>query len=67
MDLHSKIMNIREDAATMEDALDTIPNPGKSWNDWLREAYRLGYRDARHKAAELAAKESHEEATQKET
>lgn len=60
MDLHNKIMNIQVDAATMEDALDTIPKPNKSWNDWLREAYKLGHRDARHKAAELAAREQAE-------
>lgn len=57
MDLHDKIMNIQVDKEKMEDALDTIPEPNKSWNDWLRRAYTVGYRDARHAAAELVVGE----------
>lgn len=48
MDLHAEIMNIQTDRVRMIDQLNLVSD--------YNTAYKLGHRDARHVAAELALK-----------
>lgn len=55
MDLHGEIMNIQVDRSKMYDAIqDSLGRDGA--HDMTELAYKLGHRDARHTAAELALK-----------
>lgn len=51
MDLHSEVMNIKVDIKLKEEYTDV---DGTVESDWY--SYKLGHRDARHAAAELALK-----------
>ncbi len=48
MDLHAEIMNIQTDRVRMIDQLNLVSD--------YNTAYKVGHRDARHAAAELALK-----------
>lgn len=56
MDLHGKIMNTQFDEDKMWASLNGV-NSGPGEGVDARLAYKLGHRDARHAAAELAAKQ----------
>ena len=54
MDLHGKIMNIQTTSAGIGNAVESAMKYDNDWESRLALAYKLGHRDARHAAAELA-------------
>lgn len=54
MDLHGQIMNIQTTSANIGKAVEAGMAYDTDWKSRLALAYRLGHRDARHAAAELA-------------
>lgn len=54
MDLHGQIMNIQTTSAGIGGAVESAMKYDNDWESRLALAYKLGHRDARHAAAELA-------------
>ena len=53
--LHGEIMNIQTTSKGIGTAVETVQGIDNDWETRLAMAYKLGHRDARHAAAELAA------------
>ena len=54
MKLLNQILNMRIDAEKQRKALDDAANAREGLEDMMLYVYKVGYRDARHQAAELA-------------
>jgi hypothetical protein len=54
MDLHGQIMNIKTTSANIGKAVEAGMAYDNDWESRLALAYKMGHRDARHAAAELA-------------
>ena len=54
MDLSGKIINIQTTSANIGKAVETCMSHNNDWESRLALAYKMGHRDARHDAAELA-------------
>lgn len=54
MDLHGNIMNIKATSTNLGKAIDTVMGSSTDLEKMLALAYKLGHKDARHEAAEMA-------------
>lgn len=56
-DIHNEIMNITISERKIDEAIKDAETLGNNLLERLRIIYKLGHRDARHAAAELAKRE----------